>query len=141
MLSLPLLSFLAESISQFSGACWSFDLVVGGSWSSRCGILVPCQTGPRKGSRGLTIAFSEAKSVERTDDGIFLFHLKLNHKGSRGLTIAGGCSCVSGLGLLGLLPQLELDADDGKAGSEMLAAAVPALLGVGDGLINLQVLL
>ena len=136
MLSLPLLSFLAESISQFSGACWSFDLVVGGSWSSRCGILVPCQTGPRKGSRGL----SDNSIFSSTDDGIFLFHLKLNHKGSRGLTIAGGCSCVSGLGLL-LLPQLELDADDGKAGSEMLAAAVPALLGVGDGLINLQVLL
>ena len=81
----------------------------------------------------------DPKRVARTDDSILLFHLKLNQKGSRGLTIAGGCSCVSGLGLL-LLPQLELDADNGKAGSEMLAAAVPALLGVGDGLINLQVL-
>ena len=61
---------------------------------------------------------------------------KLIQKGSRGLTIAGGSSCASGLGLLLLLPQL----NKLKSGSEMLAAAVPALLGVGDGLINLQVL-
>ena len=108
---------------HFSGTCWAFDLVVGGSWSWRWDTLVP-------------------ESVERTDDSFFLFHLKLNQKGSRRLTIAGACSCVSGLGLLLLLPQLELDVDNGgKAGSEMLAAAVPALLGVGDGLINLQVLL
>ena len=75
------------------------------------------------------------------DNSFYLSRLKLNQKGSRGLAIAGACSCVSGLGLL-LLPQLGLDVNNGgKDGSEMLAAAVPALLGVGDGLINLQVLL
>ena len=94
--------------------------------------------------------------VRHQKDSFFLFCLKLNHqkgekskkcsvcklnstkKGWRGLTIAGGCSCVSGLGLLLLLPELKLD--DGKAGSDMLASAVPALLGIGDGLINLQVM-
>ena len=84
---------------------------------------------PKKGSQRHTIAFTRPVS-------------KWTQKGSRRLTIAGACSCVSGLGLLLLLPKLELDVDNGgKDGSEMLAAAVPALLGVGDGLINLQVLL
>ena len=40
---------------------------------------------------------------------------------------------MSGLGLL-LLPELKL-----VGGGEMILAAVPALLGVGDGLVNLQV--
>ena len=59
-------------------------------------------------------------------------------QGSRGLTITGGCFCVFGLGVL-LLPQLgPLVAT--KPGSEILLAAVPALLGLGDGLINVQVI-
>ena len=69
-----------------------------------------------------------------------MFCLETSKKGSRGLTISGGCSCALGLGILLLLPQIELNDDGNKAGSEMLAAAVPALLGVGDGLINLQVI-
>ena len=43
---------------------------------------------------------------------------------------------MSGLGLL-LLTELKLVGGDG--GGEMILAAVPALLGVGDGLVNLQV--
>ena len=62
-----------------------------------------------------------------------IFFLNSNKKGSKRLTIAGGCFCVSGLGLL-LLPELKL-----VDGGEMILAAVPALLGVGDGLVNLQV--
>ena len=124
-LPLEILCCTREDIAQFSGACWTFDLVVGGSWCWRWDILDPSQTGPKKD----------------WDNSFYLSRLKLNQKGSRGLAIAGACSCVSGLGLL-LLPQLGLDVNNGgKDGSEMLAAAVPALLGVGDGLINLQVLL
>ena len=67
---------------------------------------------------------------ESQENNIFL---NSNKKGSKRLTIAGGCFCVSGLGLL-LLPELKL-----VDGGEMILAAVPALLGVGDGLVNLQV--
>ena len=65
------------------------------------------------------------------------FFQSLPQQGSRGLTITGGCFCVLGLGVL-LLPQLgPLVAT--KPASEILLAAVPALLGLGDGLINVQV--
>lgn len=67
---------------------------------------------------------------ESQENNIFL---NSNKKGSKRLTITGGCFCVSGLGLL-LLPELKL-----VDGGEMILAAVPALLGVGDGLVNLQV--
>ena len=66
------------------------------------------------------------------------FFQNLPQQGSRGLTITGGCFCVLGLGVL-LLPQLGPQLAT-KPGSEILLAAVPALLGLGDGLINVQVI-
>ena len=65
------------------------------------------------------------------------FFQSVPQQGSRGLTITGGCFCVLGLGVL-LLPQLGPMVAT-KPASEILLAAVPAFLGLGDGLINVQV--